>query len=43
MILAPYENKFASLSFILGAAEFNFSFVPYFTRFHWSDNVYFKI
>ena len=29
--------------FILGAAEYNFTFVPYFTRFYWSNNAHVKI
>ena len=32
-----------SLSLSLSAAEYNFSFVSYFTRFHWSTNAYVKI
>ena len=31
------------LSFFLGTAEYNFNFVPLFTRFHWSNNAHVKI
>ena len=31
------------LVIILGAAEYNFSFVPHFTRFHWSNNAHVKL
>ena len=27
----------------LGAVEYNFNFVPHFTRFHWSNNEYAQI
>ena len=30
-------------SFFLGAAEYNFTFVPHFTRFHWSNNAHVKL
>ena len=33
----------AILPFFLGTAEYNFTFVPHFTRFLWSNNAHVKI
>ena len=36
-------EQLVQLAFFLGAAKYNFTFVPHFTRFHWPNNMHVKI